>query len=151
MKCYTVTMRTREYRSWESMKRRCQKPDTISKKKRYLDRGIVVCERWASSFPNFLEDMGARPDGTSLDRIDNNKGYEPGNCRWASPKMQSNNRENNRFITVDGITKTMAQWGDEMGLKRSTVKTRIYRFGWSVEDAVSTPAYPRGVTRCGNH
>lgn len=82
------------------MKQRCSNPNA-TRFDRYGRRGISFCERWAK-FKNFLDDMGLRPEGKSLERIDNNKGYEPGNCRWATPKEQSSNCERNRWVHVDG-------------------------------------------------
>lgn len=78
------------YRSWTSMLYRCEDPN-YRQHEYYADRGIKVCDRW-HRFENFLEDMGERPAGTSLDRVDNDGNYEPGNCRWATPKEQSMNR-----------------------------------------------------------
>jgi hypothetical protein len=84
---------TPEYRTWVAMNRRCSDPHNVGFK-HYGGRGIAVCDRWRDSFISFYTDMGARPDGMSLDRIDVNGNYEPDNCRWASPKQQGLNRRN---------------------------------------------------------
>ncbi len=91
------------YQTWLNMKQRCYN----SNLKRYKDwggRGIKVCDRWLNSFENFLSDMGEKPEGTTLDRIDNNGNYEPSNCRWATPKEQIKNR---RKKLIDGVTNTL--------------------------------------------
>lgn len=92
-----------EYRSWDSMKGRCLNPNDDSYHQ-YGGRGITVCERWANSFESFLIDMGERPLGTTLDRIDNRGDYEPGNCRWATYLEQQSNRDCNIAVTYNGVT-----------------------------------------------
>jgi len=100
-------------------------------------RGIRVCERW-HSFENFLADMGERPSGKTLDRINNNGHYEPGNCRWATTAEQSVNTRQNHFLTFMGETMTLSQWTAKMGLRRGCIGERIAR-GWSVARALTEP------------
>jgi len=88
---------TKEYNSWNNMKIRCYNP-SHKQYKDYGGRGIRVCNEWLNSFEQFYKDMGPRPIGTTLDRINNNKGYEPSNCRWSTPKEQSKNRRNSDKI-----------------------------------------------------
>lgn len=127
-----------EYKAWANIKERCNN----QKNKKYYDyggRGITVCDRWMESFDNFFEDMGFRPiDKSSIDRIDNNGNYEPGNCRWSEPLQQANNKRNNRMLLVDGETKSIVDFAKEYGLKTATLKTRIYN-GWSHDKAVKYP------------
>jgi hypothetical protein len=87
---------SRTYNTWQSMIRRCHNPGTRQERKWYADRGIRVCDRWRESFDNFLADMGERPEGRTLDRIDTDGNYEPGNCRWATPIEQRHNRRDYR-------------------------------------------------------
>lgn len=128
---------TSEYRAWTSMINRCVNPRNKSFPA-YGGRGITVCERWLHSFLNFLADMGPCPAGFSLDRIDNDGAYEPGNCRWTTRLVQSNNRRNNRHITFNGKTLTVAQWEREQRYPRTTIKNRLHH-GWSIERAITTP------------
>lgn len=117
--------KTNEYKSWISMKRRCLKP--LDKKYHlYGGRGISICERWMK-YENFLMDMGRKPEGTSLDRIDVNGNYEPGNCRWATDIMQCNNTRRNRRITFNGETHTIMEWSRISGVNRETLRYRINR------------------------
>lgn len=101
---------TRLYREWCQMKKRC-KP-TWKQHKDYYDRGITVCEEWDNSFTAFLNWSlsNGYNDDLTLDRIDNNKGYYPDNCRWATVQQQANNRRTNRYIKFNGETKTLTEW-----------------------------------------
>jgi len=124
-----------EYRIWHMMLQRCTNANN-GKFKNYGGRGITVCEKW-QDFKGFYADMGDRPEGMTLDRIDNEKGYFKANCRWASRKQQSNNRSNNLLITYQGKKQTLQMWADELGLKKSTLINRVKR-GWTIERALST-------------
>jgi hypothetical protein len=96
---------------------------------RYGGRGIGVCERWRNSFPAFHEDMGPRPDGLTLDRIDSDGNYEPGNCRWATPKEQQNNTSTNKFVEIDGERLTIAQHARRLDINYETLYSRLSRKG----------------------
>ena len=118
---------------WRSMVRRCQNIKHPSYHN-YGGRGIEVCDRW-QSFVAFLEDMGERPFGKTLDRIDNDGNYCKENCRWISMKENSNNRRNNRLLTLHGKTHTVAQWAALTGLNENTIRGRLFR-GDSDEEAL---------------
>lgn len=126
------------YHSWAGMVARCTNPRHTAAA-HYSRNGVRVCERWLT-FSNFLTDMGEKPSGMSLDRFPDHKGnYEPGNCRWATPTEQSRNKANNRIMTLNGVSKTMAEWCDDLGMNRGTLSHRIHRAGWSDEKALTTP------------
>lgn len=123
------------YTVWSSMKERCLNP----KHPRYSDyggRGLVMDSRWLS-FENFLQDMGECPPGLSLDRKDNSKGYELGNCRWATKVDQANNKRSNRVLTFNGKSQTVAEWSRSIGISSNTIRQRLDYYGWSVKDALS--------------
>jgi hypothetical protein len=122
------------YRVWKDMRARCRNPND-SDFADYGGRGISVCERW-DDFPAFLADMGERPGGTTLDRIDVDGNYEPGNCRWASGKAQANNKRSNLRLELNGQVRTLQEWSDEYGIGRSTVRWRL-RQGWSLLDSLT--------------
>lgn len=122
------------YGVWESMKKRCLNPRQKSYKD-YGGRGIRVCDRWMS-FTHFLTDMGERPSGMWIDRINNDKGYEPGNCRWATPAEQQRNRSNNKMLTLNGVTKTQTEWATDIGVSGATIHKRLKR-GWPIVAALS--------------
>lgn len=130
--------RSRTYSTWSSMKKRCYSENDINYPN-YGGRGIQVCDRWLRSFEDFLSDMGERPPLMTIDRIDNNGNYEPKNCRWATIKQQRNNRSNNRVIEIDGISNTMAQWTELLGVSDSTIANRIDVLGWDVKKALTKP------------
>lgn len=129
--------RTKTQNSWDAMKNRCRNPSHPAYA-RYGGAGIKVCDRWADSFENFLADMGERPAGMTLDRIDTNGDYCPENCRWATQSEQQRNRRNNKFLTAFGRTQTQAAWAEESGIAPDIISARLSR-GWSVEDAVTKP------------
>lgn len=108
---------------------------TSSAFKNYGGRGIAVCKRW-HDFENFYADMGDKPKGMTLERVDNDGSYTPDNVRWASYKDQANNRRCNVVLEFQGRKQTMQQWSDEMGLKIQTVWARLNR-GWSVDRALT--------------
>lgn len=129
--------KTSTYRIWSGMVNRCTNKNNKDWKL-YGGRGIVVCARWMA-FENFLEDMGERPGRRhSIDRIDNSRGYEPGNCRWASDVEQANNRSNNHRVSWNGETRTVSEWARHLSISERCLWCRLNR-GWSIEDALSTP------------
>ena len=135
-----------EYVCWMSMRLRCSDPRTNGYA-RYGGRGIRVCNAWADSFEAFLREVGPRPSRRhQIDRIDNSKGYEPGNVRWATREEQGQNRRTNVNLTYDGRTQCIAVWAREMGTTSATLATRL-RAGWSVERTLSTPV-DRRYSRC---
>lgn len=127
---------TTTYVSWINMLDRCRRENNSSFK-RYGNRGITVCSRW-KEFEKFFQDMGSRPSGLTLERIDNNAGYFPGNCRWASRQQQANNRCTTRSLTFGNKTMPISVWSKELGLSKSAVSSRL-RAGWSVSRALSQP------------
>jgi hypothetical protein len=127
----------RERKSWENMIDRCTNPDN-NQFHNYGGRGISVCDRWKQSFKNFLEDMGARPANTSIDRIDNSFDYCPENCRWADAKTQNRNRSNNHVVVINGEAKTLSQWAERYKVPQSMIGNRIYR-GWPEHAAITLP------------
>jgi hypothetical protein len=131
----------RERKSWEMMIARCHDPEQVSYKN-YGALGIRVCARWLNSFENFVMDMGKRPVGMTLDRIDGSADYCLENCRWATRKEQANNRRTNHRITIDGETKTIAQWADHLGMNSHVIRSRIYK-GMQDHDAVLKPLRQR--------
>lgn len=111
------------YKSWQAMKTRCTNPNQASNA-RYAQVGYDP--DW-ESFENFVRDMGERPHGMTLDRIDNSKGYSKGNCRWATIAQQNRNTKQNVFITHNGKTMCMKDWANETGIPYPTIQDRVKR------------------------
>ena len=131
-----------EYRIWQNMKRRCGSP-THKHYAFYGGRGIRVCHKWENDFGAFLADVGRRPNPSlTLDRIDNNRGYEPGNIRWATRKQQSRNARMNRLIEFRGKRMPVIAWSEHLGLSEDCLRGRLKR-GWSIELALTTPKLAR--------
>lgn len=130
--------RSPAYRSWESARARCNNPNNPDYAG-YGGRGIRVCERW-NDFTTFLSDMGERPRGHTLDRIDVNGNYEPGNCRWATHSDQSLNRRCIRRYKFEGRALTIAELSRDTGIPYQRLHERIVRRGWGVDRAVFEPA-----------
>ncbi len=128
---------TPEYKTWCTMIGRCH-CETNTAYHYYGGRGIVVCDRWRHSFENFLNDMGKRPEGLSLDRIDNDGPYSPDNCRWATRTQQMNNRRSNVILTRDGQSMTLTEWARLLGYNVDAIRKRI-KAGWSDERILATP------------
>jgi hypothetical protein len=129
----------RTYASWSAMIYRCVKSQDPEKQKHY--GSVTVCDRWLRSFDAFVEDMGERPEGMTLDRWPNRLGnYEPGNCRWATPKQQSNNHSGVVIIDIGDFTGSIEEWCQALKRNRKTVDTRLHR-GWTPYRALFEPIH----------
>lgn len=133
---------TPEYRTWMGMVQRCC--DAKCKDyARYGGSGIMICDRWRHSFPEFLSDMGPKPSADySIDRIDHRGNYEPSNCRWATVRQQQRNRSSNVLITFNGITQPIVAWSESTGIGSDTISWRLKR-GWELSRVLN----PNATTR----
>ncbi len=150
--------RTLEYQVWRNIRYRCFRKSHRDYES-YGGRGITVCERWRSSFANFMADMGPRPDGLQVDRIDNNKNYSCGkcgeclrrkwsaNCRWATSTQNCRNRRSNKLVKYQDREVTIAELSEITGILFHTLYNRIVRLNWSTEKAVSTQVKKGGRPR----
>lgn len=120
---------------------RCLNPKADNYK-HYGGRGITVCDRWLE-VENFIADMGERPPGFSLERLDGNKGYSKDNCVWADRKTQARNKRTNVVGTFKGKTATLIEHCEDAGLTYATVYNRLHNLGWSLEKALTTPIRAR--------
>lgn len=132
---------TSEYWAWVSMKKRCSA--TSGKYwKYYGSKGVHVCPEWLDDYEAFLAYVGPRPTSKhSLDRIDGNGNYEPGNVRWATPTVQHRNQSNRHWLSYMGVTLLPKQWSEIVGFRVHTLYTRI-REKWSTEAILTTPVQP---------
>ena len=128
---------TRIYRIYKKIKRRCYVKDDPAYKD-YGGRGIYMCDEWKESVENFYNwaMQNGYSDNLSIDRIDNNSGYSPENCRWATTKMQCNNRRSNIVVTIGNKTMNVAQWCEELGLNKGSIYSRIEK-GWNPVEALT--------------
>lgn len=129
---------TMEYKAWARIIQRCSISPKNPSKQYYTDRGITVCKEWRL-FDNFIKDIGFAPTKKhTVDRIDNNKGYEPSNCKWATMKEQSRNKRSNKIIEFNGQKKCLVEWCELYGLEKRTLCGRLLK-GWDIEKAITTP------------
>ena len=137
--CYHGLSGTKFYLRWQNLKNRCYSPN-YPDYKYYGARGIFMCERWRNSFSDFHNDtIATYEEGLTLDRIDNDGPYSPKNCRWATRKEQSRNRNYCRQITIAGETRTLWEWLQIYSIKRSTYGVRRHVYGWPIIKAITKP------------
>ena len=133
--------KTRIYKTYNSMKKRCYNENN-SDYKHYGARGIKLCDEWIGKdgFINFYDwsMKNGYQEHLTIDRIDVDGNYEPNNCRWVELKIQENNRTNNRIITFNGETHTLAEWSEITGINYNTLSTRIYQRNWDISRALTT-------------
>lgn len=125
------------YQSWATMRQRCTNKNT-SHYRHYGGRGITVCERWGK-FENFLADMGERPEGTSLDRINNDGPYSPENCLWATRVQQARNSSQTKLVRLGEETRPLVEWCSLLGISINTVRSRVKKHGFTYEEALIKP------------
>lgn len=128
--------KTRIYMIWCSMLKRCNN-ESDKGYKNYGGRGIKVCKRWLK-FENFFADMGEKPSGKSLDRIDNDGDYCPENCRWATRKQQARNTRAVALFEMDGKRKSIAEWAELYGISSLRIWYRVNKLGWDLKKALTT-------------
>jgi hypothetical protein len=130
------------YSVWRDMIQRTSNPNCKASKN-YLHRGITVCDSWRV-FESFLADMGDKPEGLTLDRVNNDGNYCKDNCRWATPIQQHNNKRSNVFIEFNGERQTVTQWARQLGMSKGTLRGRLNSVNWGTEKALTQP-----LTNCG--
>lgn len=141
MKIAVCTVYKSTYQSWSDMKQRCLNP-RLPCYHNYGGRGITICARWLESFQNFFDDMGEKPEGKTLERINNNGNYEPSNCKWATRAEQRRNCRDTRMITINGRTQTIKDWAKELGFSDDVLAYRIDA-NWPKSEWLSKPNFRR--------
>jgi hypothetical protein len=138
-----------EFTVWQNMIERCTNPKNTAYEN-YGGRGISICERWRESFSNFYADMGPRPEGTTINRIDNDGNYEPSNCQWATDQEQQRNKRSNHRITAFGKTMLLTEWSAELGMSPALILYHMNK-GKTLE-RISREQWPvRRLCGCGNY
>jgi len=132
--------KTKTFHAWQNMLDRCENKNSVSYPG-YGERGIAVCDEW-HNFINFYNDMGEKPKGKSIERINNEKGYCKENCKWATAKEQMNNTRYSKILTLNGISLTISLWSERLGINRSTLYNRSLR-KWTDERTLTLPAGKR--------
>ena len=122
--------------SWQAMVTRCTNPNA-SDYQRYGGRGVTICREW-HQYESFRQDMGARPEGHTLDRIDNNGNYTPSNCKWSTSSQQARNTRRTAMIEHKGVSNCIAEWAEDLAMPVATLAARLSK-GWSIEEALETP------------
>jgi hypothetical protein len=136
--------RTPEYRAWQTMRLRCTNPENAACAN-YGARGITVCAEWLDDPARFVVDMGPKPSPAhEIDRIDNDAGYSPGNCRWVLRSENDRNRRNNTRIDHEGETLTQVEWAERTGIRADTIQARISA-GWPISEALTIPTRAKGA------
>lgn len=129
--------KTKTYRTWESMHRRCYLPSQDSYKD-YGGKGVGISYAW-HKFENFVRDMGEQPETLTLDRKNPLLGYSAENCRWATLTEQARNKSTTRWLDYAGEKLCLAEWAERINVKPKTLRARLDDYGWSVERALTTP------------
>jgi hypothetical protein len=129
--------RRRTYQCWQDMRQRCHNPKNHNFKN-YGGRGISICQEW-TTFEGFLSSMGLKPDGLTLERKDNDAGYSPANCRWATRMEQRRNQRTCRYVELNGRRMTLREAATEIGMHETTLQQRMDYRGMTFEQAISTP------------
>lgn len=132
--------RKKTLQCYQDMKQRCLNPNS-QQYKNYGARGIRICDRWLESVDNFVSDMGNKPEGYTLERINNDGNYSPENCRWATRKEQRANQRTTTLITFNGETKPLREFAKQLSIHETTIHGRLKR-GMTVEEALTTPVDP---------